>query len=67
MMNAARAWACVDGRDYVTPDDVKMLARPVFAHRLILNAQASVRHSEPQNIVSEVISRIPVPVVNMKK
>jgi MoxR-like ATPase len=62
MMNAARAWACVEGRNYVTPDDIKKLAQPVFAHRLILNAQAQVRHVEPQTIISEVLARVPAPV-----
>lgn len=66
MMNAARAWACVEGRNYVTPDDVKKLVRPVFAHRLILGAQALVRHVEAENIVAEVIARTPVPVTNKK-
>ncbi len=66
MMNAARAWACVDGRNYVTPDDIKKLVRPVFAHRLILGAQALVRHVEAENIISEVIARVPVPVKNQK-
>lgn len=66
MMNAARAWACIDGRNFVTPDDVKKLVRPVFAHRLILGAQAIVRHVEPETIVAEVIGRVPVPVTNKK-
>ncbi len=66
MMNAARAWACIEGRDFVTPDDVKKLARPVFAHRLILNPQATVRHVEPQNVVADVIAKVPVPVANRK-
>ena len=67
MMNAARAWACIEGRDFVTPDDVKKLARPVFAHRLILNPQATVRHVEPQNVVADVIAKVPVPVANRKQ
>lgn len=67
MMNAARAWACVEGRNYVTPDDIKKLVRPVFAHRLILGAQALVRHVEPENIIAEVIAKVPAPVTNKKQ
>lgn len=67
MMNAARAWVCVDGRSYVTPDDVKKLVKPVFAHRLILGSQAIVRHIDPASIVAEIISRVPAPVINSKK
>ena len=66
MMNAARAWACVEGRNYVTPDDIKKLVRPVFAHRLILGAQALVRHVEPENIIAEVIAKVPAPVTKKK-
>ncbi len=66
MMNAARAWACVEGRNYVTPDDIKKLVRPVFAHRLILGSAALVRHVEPENIIAEVLAKIPAPVTNKK-
>ena len=66
MMNAVRAWACVEGRNYVTPDDVKKLVRPVFAHRLILGSAALVRHVEPENIVAEIIAKVPAPVTNKK-
>ncbi len=66
MMNAARAWACVEGRNYVTPDDVKKLVKPVFAHRLILGSAALVRHVEPETIVAEIIAKVPAPVTNKK-
>lgn len=66
MMNAARAWACVEGRNYVTPDDIKKLVRPVFAHRLILGSQALVRHVEPETIIAEIIARVPAPVTKNK-
>ena len=67
MMNAARAWACVDGRNYVIPDDVKKLVTPVFAHRLILNSQALVKHVQTSTIIAEVISQTPAPVVKQSK
>ena len=66
MMNAARAWACVDGRNYVNPDDIKLLVKPVFAHRLVMSAQALVKHTPVANIIAEVLSRTPAPVLKRK-
>lgn len=62
LMGAARAWACVSGRGYVIPDDVKKLAEPVFAHRLILQPKAMVKRISPASIVNEVLDQAPVPV-----
>ncbi|MBU1108461.1 MAG: MoxR family ATPase [Candidatus Riflebacteria bacterium] len=63
LMGAVRAWACLCGRDYVIPDDVKMLANPVFAHRLTLQPHALVKQVSAIDIVSEVLRSVPVPVV----
>jgi MoxR-like ATPase len=57
---AARAWAFVQGREYVIPDDVKALAVGVLAHRLIVKSQASLREIDPDAIVREIVSQVPV-------
>ena len=58
----ARAHAALEGRDYVLPDDVKTLARPVLAHRLILSTQARLRGRDVEQLLAEVVERIPVPL-----
>ena len=62
LFRAAQAWAAMNGRSYVKPDDVKRLAVPVLAHRLVLNAQARLRGQASEAIVQEVIERTAVPV-----
>ncbi len=60
---AARARAAMDGRDYVLPDDIKALAVPVLAHRLILRSQSSVQLSGSAEAVMEhLLSKVPVPL-----
>lgn len=66
LFEAARAAATLDGRDYVVPDDVKQLAAPVFAHRLVLNADASLQGATPETVTADVIGRVEVPAVNPK-
>ena len=56
----ARA-AALDGRDYVIPDDVQTLAVPVLAHRVLLTAEAQVGRSTPEQIIADLVARIPVP------
>jgi len=61
MLNAAKAWAYLDGRDYVTPDDVKLVARPALRHRLILAPQAELEGVTSDVIVQETLAAVPVP------
>lgn len=63
MMGAARTWACINGREFVIPDDVKNLAGPVFAHRLVLQPNAMVKRVSANDIVADVCRSVPVPVV----
>jgi MoxR-like ATPase len=63
LFEAARARAVVAGRDYITPDDVKQIARPVLAHRLVLTAEAQVNDVDKQAIVEDILGEIPVPTV----
>ena len=59
---ASQAWAAMHGRDFVTPDDVKYLARPVLAHRLIAGLEARLRGREAESIVDSILDKVPVPV-----
>jgi MoxR-like ATPase len=61
LFKTAQARAAVDGRDFVTPDDVKRLAAPTLAHRLIVNPAARVRSVDTRQVVEELISSVPVP------
>ena len=62
LMNAVRAWAVINGRNFVIPDDVKKLAGPVFAHRLVLQPQAIVKRVPATKVVEDVLGAIAVPV-----
>jgi MoxR-like ATPase len=61
MGDAARAFAMLDGRDYVLPDDVKALAEPVFGHRLVPTTDARIRDRDADEILREVLRSVPVP------
>lgn len=62
LYKTAQARAAIDGRDFVTPDDVKALAAPVLAHRMILTSNSRVRGRTTEEIVQEVLSSVPVPI-----
>ncbi len=62
LFRAARAYAAVNGRDYVLPDDVKEVAPLVLAHRLILSTQARLRGRDAEDVLREVMEAVPVPV-----
>ncbi len=59
---ASQALAAIRGRNYVMPDDVKYLAAPVLAHRLISKTEARLKGRSLEAIVGEVVSGVPVPV-----
>jgi MoxR-like ATPase len=61
LQRAARAWAAAQGRDYVTPDDVKSLARPVLSHRLALSPDAHVGGVGAEDALEEILASVPVP------
>lgn len=62
LMRAAQALAAVRGRQYVLPDDVKMLAEPVLSHRLIVETKEMVRDVTAEKVLAEIISRVAIPV-----
>jgi MoxR-like ATPase len=59
---ASQALAALRGRDFVKPDDVKELAAPVLAHRLILNPEARLRGRSPAVVVRALVGSVPAPV-----
>ena len=59
---AGQARALLHGRSFVIPDDVKALAGPVLAHRLVLTVQARLRGDTPDTVVAAVLGAVPVPV-----
>jgi MoxR-like ATPase len=61
LLAAARAAALLSGRDYVTPDDVVRMARPVLAHRLILAPEAELDRFTPGDAVAAALAAVPVP------
>ncbi|HEX3220791.1 MAG TPA: MoxR family ATPase [Candidatus Limnocylindria bacterium] len=60
LYRSSQALAALEGRDYVIPDDVKALGVAVLAHRLIVKSQASLREIDPDAIVREILTQIPV-------
>jgi MoxR-like ATPase len=63
--DAARVAALIDGREYCLPDDVKALARPVLAHRLVPTVDARIRDRTATDILEEVLEAVPVPVESL--
>lgn len=59
---AAQAWAAIQGRNFVLPDDVKALAAPVFSHRLMIAPQAQLRGRDSAQLIDDIVSTVPVPV-----
>jgi MoxR-like ATPase len=61
LYNASRAWAALNGRYFVTPDDVKELAEPTLAHRLIVSPAARMKNIDSRTVVAEILRALPVP------
>jgi MoxR-like ATPase len=65
LYRAVQALALVEGRDYVIPDDIKRLAGPIFAHRVVVNARAALaqrRGDLGDRIIDDILSQIDVPL-----
>ncbi|MBR7673649.1 AAA family ATPase [Streptomyces daliensis] len=61
LVRAARASAALSAREYALPDDVQALAVPVLAHRLLPTAQAQLNRRTAEQVVAEIVQRVPVP------
>ena len=64
LFRASRALAAMGGRDYVRPDDVKRLAQPVLAHRLLLSSQTRLRGRAATDVLDEILREVAVPVAD---
>ncbi|HYQ75580.1 MoxR family ATPase [Cellulomonas sp.] len=61
LLATARAWAWLQGRSYVTPDDVKALAHPTLRHRVQLRAEAELEGVTAESVLDTVLASVPVP------
>lgn len=61
LLNAAKAWAWLSGRDFVTPDDVKALARATLSHRVALRPEAELEGVSTTSVLDSVLASVPVP------
>jgi MoxR-like ATPase len=61
LLATARAWAWLSARDFVTPDDVKVIAKPTWRHRLQLKAEAQLEGTSTDGVLDSVLSSVPVP------
>lgn len=62
LLCASQGCALLSGRDYVLPEDVKFMAVPVLAHRLVLSPEARMKGQTADGILSSLLSSVPVPV-----
>lgn len=62
LYQASQAWAAIQGRDFVLPDDVKHMAPHVLTHRLMLSPQAQLRGRRMEELVADIVEAVPVPV-----
>lgn len=61
-MEASKAYAYIEGRDYVIPDDVKYLASYVLAHRVMLKAEARYQGKSSEEILDSIIQSAHIPI-----
>jgi MoxR-like ATPase len=61
LLRAVRAYAALQGRDYVTPDDVQALAVPVLAHRVLLSAEAQLSRRSAEEVIRRALAEVRVP------
>jgi MoxR-like ATPase len=67
LFRTAQALAAVSGRDFALPDDVKKMAQPVLAHRLILKPESRLRRRTPLAVVHDLVSDAKVPITDRQK
>lgn len=64
LFHASQAWAGIQGREYVIPDDIKYLAPFILTHRLMIAPQAQLRGRKPADLVADIVAGVPVPIEN---
>ena len=63
LLKLARAWAAIQGRDFVIPDDIKEFTRPALAHRLVLDPNLWGSKKTENTVIDQVVASIRVPVI----
>jgi len=63
LLKLARAWAALDGRDYVLPDDIKLFISSALMHRLILVPDLWMKRSAAEEVIMTIVQSVPVPVL----
>lgn len=61
ILSGAKAYAAIQGRDFVTPEDIKSIAQPVLIHRVILTPEAEMEGQQPAEVLSRLIDKVEVP------
>jgi len=61
LLSTARSWAWLSGRSYVTPDDVKAMARPTLRHRVALRPEAELEGANADGVIEGILAAVPVP------
>ncbi|QPK94627.1 MoxR family ATPase [Actinomyces sp. zg-332] len=61
LLKASKAWAWLNGRNYVTPDDIKIMAKPTLTHRIKLHSEAEIEGVLPSTVIQSIIQNITVP------
>jgi MoxR-like ATPase len=61
LLRAARAWAALSARDFVTPDDIRAVALPVLEHRLLLRPESELEGVRAAEILDRILTDVPVP------
>jgi len=61
LQSAAKAWAYLSGRDFVTPDDVKAVAKPAWRHRIVVRPEAELEGTTADTVLDAIAQRVPVP------
>ena len=61
LLHASKAWAWLAGKEFVTPDDVKAVAKPTLRHRLQLRPEAELEGTTPDGVLDGVLATVPVP------
>lgn len=62
LYQAAQAYAAINGRSFILPDDVKHLSPYAFCHRMIIAPQAQLRGRSPEELIEDIVGEVPVPV-----
>jgi MoxR-like ATPase len=61
VMRASQAWAAMNGRDFITPEDVKWVAEPVLRHRISLTPEKEMEGTGPDKVIKSIVESVEVP------